>query len=34
MYPTTAETATEMKTPQALESRAPIVSSATWADAS
>ena len=34
MYPTTADTATDRKMPQALATRAPTVSSATWADAS
>src|SRR2546426_11324554 len=32
--PTIAETATDRKIPQALATRAPTVSSATWADAS
>ena len=34
MNPTTADTATDRNTPQALAMRAPTVSSATWADAS
>jgi hypothetical protein len=34
MKPTTAETANDRNSPQALETRAPTVSSATWAEAS